>query len=305
MIRQICIGALMACAFPFAASAAPAPSEFKAVADKPSVALDPAKSYVLIDVASGGGTPLMLVRRPEQAEIDDYRTRRTEALEKAHAKWVKRHASWVAELARWKKLSSADRQGYPRPEEPVEPTDLNLAFPALDQENMVSIGPMNRFAKAGGRSTYLHMLPPGRYALYGLVSILDAVTGTCMCMGSIEFDVGPGQIVHAGTLKLNLWDERVKAKAEGRPLPPTDMDLPETMNSLSWEPPGPDIAVDPRLSAYKVVPADLWASQGFPNYFGIQIDRMTPVPGVLAYERDRIIDVKAAAQTGTAGPPAS
>jgi hypothetical protein len=28
-----------------------------------------------------------------------------------------------------------------------------------------------------------------------------------------------------------------------------------------------------------------------PNYFGVLIDRLAPIPGVLGYERDRVIDL--------------
>jgi hypothetical protein len=36
------------------------------------------------------------------------------------------------------------------------------------------------------------------------------------------------------------------------------------------------------------------------NFFGVAIDRLGPMPGVLAYERDRVIDLT---QTGTAPSP--
>ena len=42
----------------------------------------------------------------------------------------------------------------------------------------------------------------------------------------------------------------------------------------------------------------LRASGRVPNYFGLQIDRLTPVPGVLDYDRDKIIDVKAQRPAG-------
>ncbi len=68
------------------------------------------------------------------------------------------------------------------------------------------------------------------------------------------------------------------------------------MNSIGWEMPVAGAAIDPRLAGYAIVPAELRAAGRFPNYYGLQIDRMTPIPGVLAYERDRIIDVKTGAQ---------
>ncbi|MEI9850450.1 MAG: hypothetical protein WDN24_05835 [Sphingomonas sp.] len=157
---------------------------------------------------------MTFVRRPEQADIDDYLERRAAALDKAHAKWVRRHADWERALVSWRKYPRPDMGPAQRPIEPVEPTDANLAFPAIEQERMMTLGPFNRFSKADGRSTFVEQVPPGRYAFYGPVGFLQAVTGTCMCMGTIEFEVKPGQIVHAGMMKINLMAERARARAE-------------------------------------------------------------------------------------------
>jgi hypothetical protein len=278
------------------AAALPVPGDYKAIGDTKTVALDPARSYLIVQTSSASSMysfPIAFIRRPDKADIDDYLARRKAALDKAHAKWTGKHASWVKQAADWDKLPKQDRAGQPRPAEPVEPTDLNLAFPAIEQEGIVIIGPFNRFAKANGRSTFLHAVPPGRYAFYGPINIAAAAFGTCMCMGSIEFEVKPGQIVNGGMMTINFMAERAKAKAEGRPVPKTETDLPPDMNTISWEVPVAGYAVDPRLSAYTIVPAELHATGRIPNYYGLMIDRLTAIPGVLDYDRDRIIDVKA------------
>jgi hypothetical protein len=292
MITRILLAALA-----LGAAVTPAAAQdYKAVADKPAVTLDPAKSYVIITAEAGGTSismPVTLLRRPEQADIDDYLNRRREALAKAHGKWERKHAGWARDFENWSQQSKDYKAINPRPVEPVEPTDGNLAFPAIDQENMVTIGPLNRFAKGDGRSVFVHMVRPGRYAYYGPVNPLLPGVNTCMCMGTIEFEVKPGEVVNAGTIRLNFWEERSKAKAAGREVPRTEMDLPESMTTVSWDPPAAGATIDPRLAAYTIVPADLHASTRFPNYYGGQIDRLSPVPGVLAYDRDRIVDLKA------------
>ena len=126
----------------FAADGPPV-REYKPVADKPVAEIDPAKSYIIVQTETA--TPLTFIRRPDKEDIDDYLRRRNEALAKAHGKWEKKQANWVRDAAAWDKGGSS-RTG-PRPVKPVEPTDANLAFPAIEQENMVSIGPFNRFAK--------------------------------------------------------------------------------------------------------------------------------------------------------------
>ena len=37
------------------------------------------------------------------------------------------------------------------------------------------------------------------------------------------------------------------------------------------------------------------------NYFGIAIARMSAIPGILGYQRDKVIDLKAAAAPATGG----
>ena len=49
--------------------------------------------------------------------------------------------------------------------------------------------------------------------------------------------------------------------------------------------------VDSRLGSYKVVPASYRAAGPVPNYFGVQVDRLTAILGILAYDRDKIVDV--------------
>ena len=85
---------------------------------------------------------------------------------------------------------------------------------------------------------------------------------------------------------------------KGRETPDNDFDLPESLNSISWAPPEPGAEIDPRLASLRIVPAELRAGGRFPNYYGVQIDRLTAIPGVLEYDRDRVVDVKAGGGTG-------
>jgi len=295
-MKHLFAWSIASCITAFPAYAAIDQKAVKAVWDKPNIALDPAKSYLIVQTSSDASYsfPITLIRLPDQADIDDYRQRRAAALKKAHEKWVTRHATWKTDVANWEHLSKEARSGLQRPAEPVEPTDLNLAFPALDQENMVTIGPFNRFARGNGRSTFLHTVLPGRYAFYGAVNLLNGgATGACMCMGSIQFEVKAGQIVYAGVMGISVLKERAKAKAEGKEPIRNEMDLPESLNSMGWEAPAAGAYIDPRLASYPIVPADLHATGRFPNYFGITIDRLTPIPGVLAYDGDKPVDLKA------------
>lgn len=282
---------LLAATFPAAALAADA-DDFAPVGDKEIVALDPQASYVILQTNSDSSMfsfGLALMRRPTDADRADYVRRRGEALVKAHAKWERKHKDWATNAAAWDAAKTGAR-AKKRPVEPVEPTDANLAFAPLDRENMVQIGPFDRFAKKDGRSTFVHKVKPGSYVFYGpIIFNAAAAGGTCMCMGSIEFEVPEKTVVHAGMMALNWMDERAKAKAEGRPVPKTDLDLPPEMNAVSWELPREGGVTDPRLAAYRIVRAQMRAAGPFPNYFGVAIDRLTAIPGIVTYDRDRII----------------
>ena len=47
--------------------------------------------------------------------------------------------------------------------------------------------------------------------------------------------------------------------------------------------------------------ADWRAAGKIDNFYGLLIGRMPPVPGVLAYERDTVIDLKTASASAAAG----
>ena len=136
----------------------------KAVADKPTVALDPAKAYVLL--RSDAATPLYLMRVPTPAEQADYTALRAEALAEAHAKYVKKQKRYLKETELWN-----ERPVGPKPEAPIEPTEANFSFPDFGTIAAVGIGPLNRFAKGKGASTYLQELAPGEYRVYGALSV--------------------------------------------------------------------------------------------------------------------------------------
>lgn len=283
--------ALFAAVLPAAAAGADG-DDYAPVGDKEVIALDPNASYVILQTNSDSSMfsfGLTLLRRPTDADRADYVRRRGEALVKAREKWERRHKDWAGNVAAWDRAKDGQRPKK-RPVEPVEPTDANLAFAPIDRENMVQVGPFERFAKKDGRSTFVHKVKPGRYVFYGpIIFNANGAGGTCMCMGSIEFEVPEKTIVHAGMVRLNWMDERAKAKAEGRPVPKTDLDLPPEMNAVSWELPRAGASIDPRLASYKIVPAQMRAAGPFPNYFGVGVDRITAIPGVIGYQRDRII----------------
>lgn len=254
----------------------------KAMADKPSVTLNPAFGYVLLrtDVAM----PMHLMRVPSDAERATYADLRARAFAEAHRKYEKKRRSYEEAL-------QARKGGAVNtlvPEKPVEPTETNFEFVPFERMAAVSIGPTNRFAKQdGGGSTYLQELTPGEYRLYGPVMVMPqgGAAGTCWCMGSVKVEVRAGEITDLGYIATKQSTPAFAVADKNFPVP---LLVP---NLLGPAPAGQ--AIDPRLANLPIRRANYRPVGKLPNYFGVMVGRIPEMPGVLRYERDQIIDLTA------------
>ncbi|HEX8624028.1 MAG TPA: hypothetical protein VF782_03005 [Allosphingosinicella sp.] len=131
----------------------------------------------------------------------------------------------------------------------------------------------------GGREgkTYLKAVRPGSYILYGNIGIglNGAHIGVCFCMGSLRFEAPAGQIVDLGLIQYP--DASVVKRPWG----------------VTIFPVAPDMVVPARLTGLPRIAAEFRAGPKMPNWFGVEIDRHDAMPGVLAYDRDIPIDVRA------------
>ena len=82
-------------------------------------------------------------------------------------------------------------------------------------------------------------------------------------MGSVKFEVKAGEVTDLGKLAG-----------------------PDALTPVSS-----DMNVDPRLAQWKVAPARYSPIGKLPNYFGVNVTRVQPIPSVIGYDRDRIIDL--------------
>jgi len=279
--------------------------EHKAVADKPQVVLNPAKAYIAVQ-GDYQVNPL-LMKRPNADEAAKHAANRAEELAKEHEKWAKKHASWEKEVALLSKSASATN----RPKEPQEPTEANFSWPRYEQAHTVYIGPQNRFAKAeGGASTYLHEVEPGEYVFYGNV-MMAVPGGLCACLGTVAFKADAGKVTSLGKMRLMVVDAQREAKdgASGAPKAGLgllvgakpgrvgkSLDLPEGVTSLAFT---PAPFSDPRVPAEMVVTARFTPVDRMPNWFGLEVDRVMPIEGVMRYERDKVVDLTASSAAAT------
>ncbi|MDJ0642924.1 MAG: hypothetical protein QNJ15_08910 [Erythrobacter sp.] len=249
--------------------------------DKDEVPLDPNKAYILLQTPTA--IPATFFRVPSDAERELSQQARAVALAEAKEDYLK-------DLARYqKRVESSKKRGKKvRGSKPIEPTETSFGWPPVEQSLMFSIGPFNRFAKSKGSSLYLQEVPPGEYVYYGTTS---AGLGACACMGTVKFQAEAGQIT---MLRYDgVWlDKNGDPISRGRKPEGVDTNDALVRVAMIIEPADMN-ARDARLPQDWLVDAQLVPVEFVPNWFGAEINRLAPIPGVLAYQRDQVIDVQA------------
>jgi hypothetical protein len=262
MIRKFLI-ALAAMVLPVAVQA----QQFR---PKDPIAIDPAKAYILYSVTVD--LPLVFVRTPTDEDRANYRTMRATALETAKARYARDLRNYETRYRNWERSKRREEGPTTEPRKPVEPTEDSFEFTPIERSQMVQILAGRRALKEAGKLWYLIGVPAGEYSLYGSVGYLaGGYIGDCMCMGTVKFEARPGVVTYLG-----------------EPILP-EVKLPD-----------PTAVLPAKFALLPVQPAEYRAGGKFPNFFGIMIERVPEIPGVLRYERDRIIDVRAEGGTPSA-----
>lgn len=247
------------------------PVEAKNIGTKAKI--DPAKGYILISAPNRmSGT---FIKAPDAAEQAEYKAE----WEKEFAKAQKKYASQI-------KIWEADRKaGAKTGDKPVEPKAESFSIGDIERRMTVGYGPMFVFEKSDDKAvTYLMEVEPGNYAYYGPIMLMPNGTavGQCFCMGSVGFAVKPGVITNLGDFLSLGWADDSAIRSMAAVAPQTG----RVPSAVSY-------TIPASLSSYTVEQADWRAAGKMNNFFGITVSRFPPVEGVLAYERDKVIDLKA------------
>jgi hypothetical protein len=251
--------------------------EAKNVKDAKVVTLDPTKAYVFVRTTNA--MPLNFTRIPtaeDQAAYEKLKAAAFEDARKDYAKKLKRYESDLAASKKNKQLKA--------PKKPQEPTEENFQFAPFGQLANFTVGAFNRFSNKDG-STYLHAVTPGTYRIFGQTDPMFG-GGVCYCMGSVTFEVVAGKITDLGSVAAD--PDNMPTAEKGDSAAPSI-----SAYALKWTPADAATPIDPRIAAFPRVPATFRAAGKMPNYRGIAISRIPAIAGVIAYERDRIIDLKA------------
>lgn len=264
--------------------------EAKAVKDsKTAVTINPAKAYIY--VRTSNAMPLHFSRIPTADDQIGYEKLKAAAFVEAREDYDKALKKYERDLALSKQSSGAKK-----PKKPVEPTEANFQFVPFGQLANFTVGTFNRFQSKGG-SSYLDEVTPGTYRIYGQVDPLLGF-GVCYCMGSVTFEAKAGEVTDLGSVEPDA--------ANSEPPEKGDSSSPRfAANAFAWTPSDSSSPVDTRLASVTRVPADFRAAGKSPNYMGIAISRIPAIAGVIGYQRDRIVDLKAAAVPMAEAPPAA
>lgn len=258
--------------------------------------LDPAKGYILL--IADGVTASQFLRLPDDQARAAWEDDRKAALARETDKYAQAHAKWVADA------DLARKTNQPVPAEPVAPTLQTVTIDPLETRDMANFDPEGGYAKVSPRP-YLLVVKPGTYVYYmhdGFNGGSPIPDGVCFCMGTVRFEVKPGVITNLGSWldAVPAWNDDMdvvrmerRKHADERRAAGKDPDMTDIV-PLIWDVPA-------ELKGWPVVKAEFHASGKINNYAGMVVTRVPPVPGVLAYDRDRVID----AATGTALPDPS
>jgi hypothetical protein len=235
----------------------------------------------------------LFLKMPSQADVDEYTAEWEKQLAKAQEKYVKKLKSW--EQAK----KTAEQTKSKPPEKPVEPTRENFSIGSIETRNPVSFGPEFVFSKDKEKPEYTYMMKvrPGTYVYHGplFFNPQAGYVGTCYCMGSVQVEVKAGVITDLGNFLLAAPGADIALGIEAPPMVvPTGM-FSSTVNEGR---PGEKVrfGLPESLKAYPSAVGDFRAAAKSDNHFGVMISRMPPIPGVLGYQRDKVVDLKAPAE---------
>ena len=247
--------------------------------EEDAITLQPDRAYIFFRTPMR--TSYRFLREVTETERAAWEAERQEAFTRARTRAERRLASWQRERARC--------NGGPSPvcqqEPPEVPTLETFPFAPPEADNFVGNAYRPRLINQDAWSGWLIAVEPGTYALYGEINETpNGLMGACFCMGSVRFEARAGEITDMGEVMLVPEDQRGMPTAQDFRLGHFGTVAPANAQMRSPQ----------QFGSLRVVPAELRAADKMPNYFGVMITRLAPIEGILAYNRDEVVDLRAA-----------
>lgn len=231
--------------------------------------LNAAKAYLLLrsSTAKSGMMSIrhVLLRVPTEQEIAAYR--------------AAKEAAYRAELPALTKKAKGG----------AVPTIDQYAFDYPGPTNLFDIN-SNEFLEDGDMRTFLVEVPAGTYVLYGS-SVGGVGLSSCNCLGTVKFHAAPGMITNLGSLYI----DKVHKPS---PVPHLEDNIGPSMFQYGFVigqglvPTDDNTPTPAVLADLKTVPAEYHAVGLFREPGAAGINRLAPVPGILGYDRGKVIDLR-------------
>jgi hypothetical protein len=232
----------------------------------------------------------IFLRIPSQQDVAEFTKEWEAAFAKATEKYAKRLKQWELEreVAAHTKVKLSEK--------PVEPNAQNFSIGTLETRGAIRFGPEHVYSKdkAAGKYNYMMEVQPGTYIYHGPIFFdpQNGYVGTCFCMGSVQFEVKAGFVTDLG----NFLTEGPNASDDVK-VPTSAIIVPNSMFGATKIEARQGIGkavfgLPDSLKGWPSVVADFRASAKSDNHFGVMVSRMPPIPGVLSYKRDRVVDEK-------------
>ncbi len=288
MTRIIAIITLTLCLFAQTASAQiyQRPDDMEYFKQKKApTALEPDSGYVFVRLAKSANKFMAaptLIRTLTDEEVNAYEALKRQKFEKAKAKNEKRRAKRIADKAEAKKK----RVPYNKPIPPVLTYD-RFVIEYEDVSNVYQVWARKEYRKTERGREVFFKLSPGNYVVYD-------IAGVCMCMGTVQFQVKAGEITDMGMIVADAYDrggqisEFPEIEAFSKDHGEYRAGFPYAASAI--RPATPEMDFPEELLGLKRVNADYRAKGKMPMFFSSMLDRLVPMPGVLSYRLDKIID---------------
>ncbi|HEX4694170.1 MAG TPA: hypothetical protein VH326_06485 [Sphingomonas sp.] len=157
----------------------------------------------------------------------------------------------------------------------------------------------NPYKTVGDTDFYLVEVPPGEYVFYGMGAIHNVIT--CNCLGTVGFTTTPGHVTDIGTVVMDVVSRKSDVpELAGETGLGASANGSRFMTVATIRPAGAQTPGMPELDSTIVAPADFEAIGPYPNALAVYINRLAPIVGILAYDKDgHVLDVK----RGVEAPP--
>jgi hypothetical protein len=248
--------------------------------------LDPAQGYILVtgEIRFAG----VFIRVPDAEDWASYKADWEKAFAKAQKDYPGKLRSWQSDV------DIAKQTGKKAPPKPKEPTPASISIGPIEPRLVVGFGPNYVYLKDKEKSVYRYLtsVKPGTYIWYGPAIMLNgAMVGYCDCMGTVKLEVKAGTITDTGDFLIKVARRDGLTGFDKLDREP-DIFSPSSDGAGEIAPTEAIYGVPQTLQSLPAVRAEFVAAGKMDNIYSLMVNRLRPIPGILGYHRDDVIDLR-------------